>query len=83
MVKDSAAFDDVVGILQLIDIKNVELLELDVLHLVLTSFPACVGQAACADVYGGNLRMFITAGIDELVSSAASSNQDFGTGRGR
>ena len=74
MMQDAAALNHVIDIFELIGIQNVDLLELNVVHPVLLRFSGCIRQAVLADVYGSNLRIFVAAGVDNLVSSPASRN---------
>ena len=81
-MQNAAAFNNVVVTWKYSCIKNVKLLELNVLHLVVLRFSGCIRQAVLADVYGRDLRIFVAAGVDHLVSGSASGNQDLRPGVG-
>ena len=81
-MQNATALNNVINILQLIGVQNIELLVLNIIHLVLLRFPCCVGQAILADIYGSNLRIFVAAGVDDLVSRSASGDQNLRAGFG-
>ena len=68
MMQYTAAFDHFIDIFKLVCIKNVELLELNIAHLALMSLPCCVGQTVLTDVNRSDLRIFVAAGVNDLVS---------------
>ena len=82
MVQHAAALNDVIDLLKLIGIQDVKLLELNIAHVALLRFSCCVGKAVGADIYGGDLRISIAAGVDDLVSRSASGDQNLWVGVG-
>ena len=83
VMQHAAALNHVIDVLKLIGIQDVQFLELNAAHVVFLRFSCCVGQAFGADINGRDLRIFIAAGVDDLIPRSASRDQNFRAGVGR
>ena len=83
VMKHSTALNNVIVMLKMVCIQDVQLMELNGMHVARNCFSSCVGQAFLADVNRSDVCIFVATGIDDLITGAASRDQNVGAGVGR